>query len=94
MSYYEIDKMLTLSTAHISEDTANYLDGNVNDLVVYPKGKYGWFIYIDVDGIEEALNIIPPDLAHIINFARKNGFTILCFDRGGECLNELTQYSW
>ena len=94
MSYFEIDKMLTISTAHITENTVNYLDGDANNLVVYPKAEYGWFIYIDVDGIEEVLNMIPSDLAYVISFARKNEFTLLCIDRGGECVSELPKYSW
>ena len=46
----EISKVLTLSTAHISQKSAELLDKETEkptlDLPVYNKSNYGWFIYI------------------------------------------------
>lgn len=42
----EICKMLTLSTAHISKDTVNWLSRKP-DVVAYKKSEYGWFIYVE-----------------------------------------------
>lgn len=43
----EIEKVLVLSTAHISEKTANIIDGGkgINGISAYPF-KYGVFVYI------------------------------------------------
>ena len=37
----EIDMMLTLSTAHICQDTAEKMESHLLDLTIYEKGKHG-----------------------------------------------------
>ena len=68
----EIDRMLTISTAHISPKTRALLDEPqdieiLDKAVVYNKGEYGWFIY----PTEHAgTHPLPADLQACINFAK------------------------
>lgn len=93
----EISKMLTVSTAHISKETAELLENETKDLVVYKKENYGWFIHVlSLDwenDLEDYLNI-PYDLKNILCFTINNGCEWLCLDRDGEIINDLNVYDW
>lgn len=43
----KIATMLTLSTAHICQDTAEKMESHLLDLKIYEKGRHGWIIYVD-----------------------------------------------
>lgn len=94
----EITKMLTLSTAHITEDTANKLDRDPNDnnlgLCVYPKSDYGWFIYVNVISYKTSNHGLPEDLYNCLIFAHELGCDILCFDCDGPIEPFLPTYEW
>lgn len=89
-----IDKMMTLSTAHISEETAYLLDDELTvtkwGLIAYEKSAYGWFINL---GFDELFNV-PLDLLHCINYALENGCSWLCLDRDGDEADDLPTYDW
>lgn len=94
----EIRKILTISNAHIMEQTAMKLEEAVEKmesnmgLCVYEKKEYGFFVQIpDIWGKEYN---IPVDLAECINLAHDNGCEWLCLDRDGESLRELPVYEW
>lgn len=100
----EIDLVLTLSTAHIDKETSKELDREGSDtygLVVYPKGKYGWWIYIpekweDFRGEmpwDEYLKTLPEGLANCINLALENNCRWLCIDQGADTAG-LPEYDW
>lgn len=92
---YEINRMITLSTAHIKESTADYLnDETREDLIVYPKLDFGWFICVDTDCIDEELERIPEDLAAVIRFAKENDCQWVCLDCDGPIVDDLPQYDW
>ena len=86
----EITKMLTVSTANISMETAELLDGDIS-IVVYNKGVYGWFIHIPDDPEEYD---IPQDLLKLMNFAKDLDCEWLCLDRDGEVLDYLETFDW
>ena len=92
----EIAKMLTISTAHIREETADELDSENGfhfGLAVYEKGEFGWFIHIgNVD--EDMLKKMPEDLSDCIRFAMKHGCEWLCLDCDAEKEDELETYVW
>jgi hypothetical protein len=101
MSNPEICKMLTLSTAHVSQETAALLDGRQTHYVAevpvtFAKGDYGWFVHVpdprDSDPEEE--QNWAPDLAACIAFARGLGCDWLCLDRDGETVGDLPTYEW
>lgn len=104
-----IDKMLTISTAHVSQETAKLLDQEPEDnrmaLTVYEKGapgeSFGWFIYLDPhyqgSGFSEQLAAhgrIPEDLAGCLRLANDAGCGILCLDQDGAVLPYLKTYEW
>lgn len=95
----EITKMLTLSTAHISYDTATKLDAAVSHqqfgaCVVYNKDSYGWFIYIDSNALAESRNGVPTDLLACIELALAEGCAVLCLDADANEVDELPCYEW
>lgn len=100
----EIDQMLTLSTIHIEKKTSKELDregSGTYGLVVFPKGEYGWWIYIPEkwedfgDGIPWRVykDKIPKGLADCIDLAFKNNCRWLCLDRDGDTAG-LPEYDW
>ena len=103
----EIAKMLTISTAHVSPDTIKDLDRVSShtlstDLLscnipfaVYRKSEYGYFVYITEESMDRAIigELCPRDLLKAAIFAGEHECNILCLDRDGEILPELTDYS-
>lgn len=90
-----IEKMMTLSTAHIKPSTAEFLDDEKRELlIVYPKLEYGWFIYLNTDNFEVELKHIPKDLAKALKYAQKSGCDLLCLDCDGLEIDDLPIYDW
>lgn len=93
----EISKMITMSTAHISEETSKILS-DINDLPlsIYDKFGFGWFIYLPTDKTEDAkiLKKLPKDLAMIFMFARHHFIDIVCLDCDGSTIDDLPNYEW
>lgn len=104
----EITKMLTLSTAHISQDTAAKLeqesDTNAMGLTVYEKSgsgaSYGWFLYISPEHTagysKQAVQAgtLPSDLASCMALAHDMGCTVLCLDCEGPIVPYLEKFDW
>ena len=92
----EISKMLTISTAHITEETANKLDREINEniigLCVYEKTDFGWFIHVP-DDLEEVVESLR-DLCECLLLAKDLGCEWLCLDCDGEVLSYLDTYEW
>ena len=84
----EIDKMLTISSRHVSADTKDLLDQAADDNEedpmppVYEKQGYGWFVACDPDN-EETWDNYPADLVQCMKLARNNGCFWLCLDADG-----------
>lgn len=89
----DITKVLTISTAHITEETDRKLQDNSElnrmDLSVYEKGEYGYWIYVD-----SSRDRIPEDLKKCLKFAEQNDCQWLCLDCDGEEVPELPTYDW
>lgn len=94
----EITRMLTISTAHISRETAATLDFDDDTLAweccisIYKKENYGWLIYASDAETEDP--DMPDDLGACIRLARKNDCEWLCLDCDGEILETLPTYDW
>ena len=84
----EIDKMLTISSLHVSADTKDLLDQAADDNEedpmppVYEKQGYGWLVACDPDN-EEIWDNCPTDLVQCMKLARDNGCFWLCLDADG-----------
>lgn len=106
----EIDKMLTLSTAHITPHTGGLLDEylrrrehefdgdieqNFDGCSVYPKADYGWFIYVDDAKDDPAVfDKLPADFAYLVDYALSHDCKWLCLDRDGDVVDDLISYDW
>jgi hypothetical protein len=97
----EIEKMLTVSVAHITQETAKRLDAATNEtsgvveyLVAYRKNDYGWFVYADEDYVRQFKRDIPADLYALMMLAAKNDCTWLCLDCDGDEVDGLPTYDW
>ena len=95
----DIQQMICISTAHISENTAGILNDNANGIRkyagidVYKKDQFGWFIYIDKSAVRRD-NPAPDDLKHVIQFALDHNCSVLCLDNDYEPLPYLQTYDW
>lgn len=91
----EIAKMLTISTAHITAETATKLDLEPNtdemQLSVYRKSDYGWMIWVNfnLDNCNAT-----DDLRKCLELAKANNCEWLCLDCDGEIVDELDKYEW
>lgn len=96
MTNLDISKMLTLSTAHISEKTSKRLtkdpDDNNLGLCVYPT-EYGWFIMINEQTVKDTEHL-PKELANLIKFANDLGCKVLHLDCDGETVDYLETFDW
>lgn len=94
----EISKMLTLSTAYISQETAEWLNDQ-EEIVSYEKDCYGWFIYIppkDSEILKEHLSnkYIPEDIKSLIKIAVEQDCVWICLDNSVQPILELPTYKW
>lgn len=101
----EICTMLTISTAHITEKTANALHGITHRHpsyigeamvwpVVYEKGDYGYFLYMPED-LYDLVNDMPDDLYQCCRYACEHGCQWLVLDRDGPIMkNDLPVHEW
>lgn len=90
MAELQIDKMLTISTSHVTSKTCNeWLGGPDRSISAYPKGEYGWFIYTDGDNKD-----LPNDLLLCVQFAREHGADWLVLDCDGDQVDGLVIFDW
>jgi hypothetical protein len=93
----EIAHVITISTAHVSKETASRLDDADGFsyecwLSIYNKQDYGWWILVDSADLEA--DDMPDDLAACICLARKYDCEWLCLDCDAEVLETLPTYDW
>lgn len=95
-SFSLITKMVTISTAHISEKTAHLLEVEAKEnnlgICVYNKADFGWYITID-DEIKRNTDL-PKDLYKAVQFASDVGCQTLCLDCDGPVVEFLDKYDW
>lgn len=87
-------QMLDVSTAHLTSQTRDQLDQQGYDGVLcYPKGPWGWFMYVPSlqDGLALAEDA-PQDLKQCIEYAQLNKFDWIVFDCEGAVITELPLY--
>jgi hypothetical protein len=88
----EIERMLVLSTAHLTELTCNTLLPTWEG-PAYEKVAYGWFVYVN---LEFLTNDMPEDLKQCTQYAQNPGVSCdwIMFDRDGPTVDELPTYDW
>jgi len=95
--------MLTISTAHITDKTAENLKKRpphfdsfwsaADHIAVYDKDSYGWWILVSELEYAE-LNQLPDDLAACCRLAMQNDCAWLCLDCDGDIVDCLPTYDW
>lgn len=99
----EINKLLTLSTAHLTHSTQKELaemcepcdEYIYHQFGVYAKDDFGWFIYPAGDKFkftDDQLSGLPDDLIACFALARDLDVDILCFDCDAEKVEYLQSY--
>jgi hypothetical protein len=91
-----IQKMLSLSAGHITDETANWLEeqcdaNKSNDAAVIHAAShiFGWFVYCHDDNLED----YPKDLADVLAYARnKHGCDYVNIDCDGAEYTDLPLY--
>lgn len=92
----EIESTLVVSTGCISQSTAQALDmGEPEDLVIFPKGEYGWWVHVPEDEDFKEGPSTPGDLRPLMEYARSRGCVWLCLDRdSGFVPPGFPEYDW
>lgn len=98
----EVSKMLTVSTAHVTESTFEALmsDSTQNEigLPIYSKStpdngeNFGLYVYITEDCLD--WDHMPGDLKPLIKLSQKTGCSVLCLDSDGPEVKGLPVYDW
>lgn len=103
----QVSTMMTLGSWYIRPSTWDILEDDANDrcgaqfdsLCIYPKGEYGFFIYIDKAEFEGEIGepdcVMPEDLIDVVKYALAHGCDILCIDCDSPAnVPELKTYDW
>lgn len=94
----DIDKVMTVSTAHLSEETRTLMEDpeflNNTLLAIYPKTAFGqtfgWYVYTLYDLNDD--ETIPDDLRTVMQYAKDAHCKLVCFDRDHATCANLKTY--
>lgn len=101
---YEIDKQLTLSTAHMPRWLAELMDdaGNSHNFIasrrlcdtIFDSLRYGFRIYAGNSDGDHPIDKFPKPLRKVIKLARKLDCLWVVFDQDGPTYKGLPQWDW
>lgn len=100
-----IEKMLVLSTGHITEETANILNEAAEDYPPFCDLEWrptfardeSWVFYVRPlasNGVPDEAEDTPPELSRIYALAREQGCEWVMLDCDGERLEALPWHEW
>lgn len=95
-----VERIVTISTAHITEYTAQAIESALQKdkqpfgLVVFAKGEYGWLIWLPPPEDDSSTAEVPDELDNAMNYARSLGCTWLVIDRDGDKTHALSEFDW
>lgn len=87
-----LETCLTISTAHVSVETAMALNDDKFGLIAYDKGDYGWWFFIN--DLPADMAPVPSDLRLLLERAQSLNCVWLCLDQAADCLDDLPTYEW
>lgn len=101
----EINRIITISTEHLSKGGAEYLELHaepIPGISVYLKHDcttnedYGFFLYLYevTEETEQKLRTKYPSIWQCINYAKEHDALVLCLDRDGQTVPTLDSYDW
>ena len=91
----EIDSMMTISTAHVTRETGQRLEGGhdhikaINGLMC-DWSIYGWVYWTDAEPDDS----IPDELAALSEYAKARGCKYIKFDCDGPTLSQFPIFDW
>jgi len=96
----QIDKMLTISTAHIPKHTAEALGNHVNhsraalfnDVIYSPWHDYGWIFMAPQEDL--SFRKKHPELAAVLRFAHNYGCDFVRLDCDADPIDALPTFDW
>jgi len=100
---YEIQRMIVVSTAHLSQETRDLLDSKVAERmgvtpdtgidlpVTDPIGTYGWRVHV-AERVEDMSDNWPTDLGEVLHFAHSCCCQWVAIDQDGPVMGHLTTY--
>ena len=86
----EVEGLASVSTAHLSEQGREWIEGGMEGVVGYPN-ENGAFMYTG-SGWELTADGVPPEVVDIVAWAREQGLTWVKFDGDGAVVGCLTQF--
>lgn len=105
-----IEKMMCLSTGHVSQETARQLEAKtgqrelicepgkapwVDLLIVYPHGEYGWLIVTNGAMDDHTVRAhVPSEFLPIFDKCEAEGCDWLLLDRDADLIDELPAFDW
>ena len=95
----EIHRMICLSTAHISEESAALMDSDGASLdgtmpVHYRKGLYGYLVYVNDDPHSNEEQDYSYDVRAVLDYARARGCGWVMLDQDGPVVDGLKTWEW
>ncbi|NTE68103.1 hypothetical protein G6M85_21090 [Agrobacterium tumefaciens] len=97
MAQLETLTVVTISTGHVSAETAAMLEAKpcANwPCAGGPYAGYGWFLYAHDENCGEGDQHIPDDLFAVMTWARNKGFSHVLLDRDADQVDGLTFHDW
>lgn len=97
MTHNEVRTFVVVSTAHLTRQTARFLDDTPArewPCTGGPYGDYGWFVYAHEENGESSSDCIPDDLFGVMTWGRNRGFHYILFDCDGDLVADLPNYDW
>ncbi len=97
---YAVYRYLDISTGHITKKDADALNSNCGIRGAYLIGTYdeGWVLSIgetdDYKGDETFVDCYSPEFYDVLDYARKQGCTLLRFDGDGMEFPNLPSFDW
>lgn len=88
----EMSHILTMSTAHISQQTARLMDMDAIHAGVYSAGESGYLIL--TVGWEDYSDVMPEDLKACVRFAAGHDCDWLRLDGDARIVSDLPMYDW
>lgn len=92
-------QMLDLSTAHITQETAKWIEEELklehSTIIAFPKDEYGWFIHVpNYEEDAEYMEYPPKDLLYLFGVAKGMHCEWICLDRDAQIDWTLPHYKW
>lgn len=95
---YGVETMLVISTAHVTEETAAWLDALVHaterPFAIFPKADYGWMIWVGSTYADGEVQSLPDELDNLMKHCTELGIGWLCLDRDGVQHPDFSTFDW